>query len=93
VADGRDVAGGRDAAGGDAARDALFELAVARATAYLRARPPATPDPAGVRQALEPWALKTRFASRVDLDAVARAIAARPAGATRWRGGPTGGWG
>jgi hypothetical protein len=58
--------------------DPLFALALARAEAYLkRARPPADADPASIRRALEPWALKTRFASRVDLDALARALAER----------------
>jgi hypothetical protein len=97
---GDDVAGQDDAsddvAGDDAtgvSRDALFDLAVARADAYLRrARRPASNDPEDVRRALEAWALKTRFASRLDLAAVARAVAARPPGAARWRGGPGGGW-
>jgi hypothetical protein len=58
--------------------DALFELALERAGAYLeRARPPADASPEAIRRALEPWALRTRFASRVDLDALARAICER----------------
>lgn len=58
--------------------DPLFDLALARAEAYLkRARPPADAGPEAIRRALEPWALRTRFASRVDLDALARALAAR----------------
>jgi hypothetical protein len=56
--------------------DPLFALALARAEAYLkRARPPADASPAAIRRALEPWALRTRFASRVDLDELARALA------------------
>ncbi len=59
-------------------RDALFELALARAEAYLRrARRPATGDPAAIRRSLEVWSLKTRFASRFDLDEIARALAER----------------
>lgn len=73
-------------------RDALFDLAVARAAAYLRARPPAASTAAAIRQALEPWALRTRFATRVELDALARALALRPAAAARWRGGVAGRW-
>ena len=81
-------------------RGALFDLAVARADAYLRrARPPRAGDPAGLRRALEVWALKTRFASRVDLDEVVRALRLRPpdpvepaARRPRWRGGPSGSW-
>lgn len=65
-------------ADGPVAHGPLFELALARAAAYLeRARPPAGRDAGAIRRALEPWALRTRFASRVDLDALARALAAR----------------
>jgi hypothetical protein len=79
----------------------LFDLAVARADAYLRrARRPASAAPADLRRALEVWALKTRFASRVDLDEVARVLATRPpdpedpaAPRPCWRGGPSGAWG
>ena len=91
-------------------RAELFDLAVARADAYLRrarrrpspppSRAPAEPRrPADLRRALEVWALKTRFASRIDLDALARVLAARPADPEdpaaprpRWRGGPSGAW-
>lgn len=73
-------------------RDALFDLAVARAHAYLRARAPAATEPAALRAALAPWALRTRFANRVDLDALVRALAARPAAGGRWRGGVGGRW-
>lgn len=58
--------------------DPLFALALARAEAYLkRARPPADASPEAIRRALEPWALKTRFASRVDLSELARVLAER----------------
>lgn len=61
-----------------APHDPLFALALTRAEAYLkRARPPADASPEAIRRALEPWALKTRFASRVDLDALALALAER----------------
>ena len=81
-------------------RAALFDLAVARADAYLRrARRPISRTPADLRRALEVWALKTRFASRIDLDELARVLAARPADPEdpaaprpRWRGGPSGAW-
>jgi hypothetical protein len=59
-------------------RDALFELALERAEAYLRrARRPVSTEPAAIRAALEVWSLKTRFASRFDLDAIAEALAER----------------
>lgn len=93
-------------------RAELFDLAVARADAFLqRARRPPSSAPtesrrstevrrsAEVRRALEVWALKTRFASRIDLDQLARVLAARPADPEdpaaprpRWRGGPSGAW-
>lgn len=77
-----------------ASHDALFDLAVSRADSYLRrARRPASRDPADLRRALEVWALKTRFASRLALDEIARALASRPASAgVRWSGGRAGGW-
>ena len=98
MADDRSASGER---GAFSQRAELFDLAVARADAYLRrARPPRSSDPAGLRRALEVWALKTRFASRVDLDEVVRALRLRPpdpvepaAPRPRWRGGPTGSWG
>jgi hypothetical protein len=81
-------------------RAELFDLAVARADAYLRrARRPPSHAPADLRRALEVWALRTRFASRIDLDDLARVLAARPADPEdpaaprpRWRGGPSGAW-
>jgi hypothetical protein len=58
--------------------DPLFDLALARAEAYLkRARPPADASPEAIRRALEPWALRTRFASRIDLDELARVLTER----------------
>jgi len=77
-----------------ASRRALFDLAVARADAYARrARVPRASDPAVIARALEAWHLKTRFAARVPLAAVAAALAARPAGeGWVWQGGPEGGW-
>lgn len=77
-----------------ASRDALFELAIARAELYARrARVPLGRDAAGVARALEAWHLKTRFAGRVPLERVAAALAARPDGdGWVWRGGEGGGW-
>lgn len=78
----------------DAAGRALFDLAVARAAAYaLRARSPHPRDPAALARSLEVWHLKTRFAARVPLRAIAEALARRPAGeGWTWRGGPAGAW-
>lgn len=60
------------------AADALFALAVTRAESYLRrARAPERYDEAAILSALEPWLLRTRFASRIDARALARVLAAR----------------
>ena len=68
-------------------REALFELALERAEAYLRrARRPASTDPAAIRRALEVWSLKTRFAARFDLDEIAHAVAERAVAVPRRRG-------
>ena len=77
-----------------ASRRALFDLAVARADTYARkARVPRASDPAAIARALEAWHLKTRFAARVPLPAVAAALATRPTGdGWVWQGGPEGGW-
>jgi hypothetical protein len=77
-----------------ASRRALFDLAVARAHGYAaRARVPLGDDPTEIVRALEVWHLKTRFAGRVSLLAVAAALRARPPGeGWVWRGGPEGGW-
>jgi hypothetical protein len=57
------------------AHDPLFELALTRARSYLqRARVPLKQDEAGLLRQLEVWALKTRFASRVDLVRLARVL-------------------
>jgi hypothetical protein len=75
-------------------RDALFDLAMTRALAYARRTRALerAPDAAGLRRELELWALRTRFASRVDLDAVAARLLDAPPGEVHWRGGPDGGW-
>lgn len=67
------------------ARDELFDLAVNRADAYRRGTGPDAP--------LEAWHARTRFAARLDLEAVRRALAARPPGpGWHWAGGTAGAW-
>ena len=74
--------------GDNAARERLFELALARAEAYLqRARVPASRDPESIARALEAWALRTRFAQRIDLLELARVLAERPPGGAVYRDG------
>lgn len=73
------------------AREALFELAVARGLAYAQGLGLALGDPEALRRGLELWYLKTRFAYRVPLEEVVAALLRYP-GSGRWRGGPDGGW-
>lgn len=75
-------------------REALFELAVDRAARYA--------DRLGVlgcnasrealRDALELWYLRTRFAYRVPLGDVIRALEHYPGAGYVWRGGVDGDW-
>lgn len=77
------------------ARSELFDLAMNRALAYAR-RTRALERSADVRslaRELELWQLRTRFAFRLDLDAIAARLLAAPAtGDVHWQGGPDGGW-
>ncbi len=67
------------------ARDRVFDLAVNRAAAYRRG--------SGSEAPLEPWHARTRFAGRVDLEPVRRALESRPPeGEWHWEGGEAGGW-
>lgn len=67
------------------ARDELFDLAVNRADAFRRG--------AGADAPLEAWHARTRFAVRLDLEAVRRALATRPPGpGWHWAGGTAGSW-
>lgn len=74
------------------ARDALFDLAVARALSYALRTGPLPDTRGGVHAALEVWYLKTRFAYRVPLDGVIGALLAWPGGGATWRGGSEGDW-
>lgn len=69
---------------GGAAPDALFDLAVNRAAAALRG--------VGTPAALGAWHARTRFARRIPLDEIRRALAQKPMGEWHWTGGKNGGW-
>ncbi len=69
------------------APDALFDLAVNRAAAFVRGA-----RPTNLRAALSEWHARTRFARRVPLDPVLACLAARPEGEWHWAGGPGGAW-
>lgn len=82
------------------ARDELFDMAVNRAAEYaLRLALPLR-DEGKLRQGLELWYLKTRFAYRAPLEQVLRALAQRPqvpgpsgsGSDLAWRGGVDGAW-
>ncbi len=74
---------------------ALFDLAVNRASAALRGL-----HGEAEQRALRQWHARTRFARRVPLAEVARALALRPpqngreeeSGPWHWAGGPEGHW-
>lgn len=67
--------------------EALFDLAVNRAAAALRGA-----GGVGRAAALAAWHARTRFARRVPLADIQRALAQKPAGECHWQGGPDGGW-
>ena len=83
-----------DAPPPDEARPDLFDLAVNRALAFARRTPAAqhARDVDAMARALEPWALRTRFASRFDPRDVAARLLTAPPGDVHWAGGRRGGW-
>ena len=66
------------------AANAIFDLAVNRAAAFVRG--------AGPNASLEVWQTRTRFASRVNLELVRTALEGKPHGEYFWIGGETGAW-
>ena len=66
------------------AANAIFDLAVNRAAAFVRG--------AGPNASLEEWHTRTRFASRVNLELVRVALENKPNGDCFWIGGEAGGW-
>jgi hypothetical protein len=66
------------------AANAIFDLAVNRAAAFVRG--------AGPNASLEVWQTRTRFASRVNLGLVRAALESKPAGKHFWIGGEAGMW-
>ncbi len=75
----------------EAARAEVFDLAVSRALSYALKLGLDLQDAEALRQGLELWYLKTRFAYRTPLEAVVEALKSYPGGGS-WRGGPGGGW-
>ncbi len=66
------------------AHNAIFDLAVNRAAAFVRG--------AGPNASLEIWQTRTRFASRVNLELVRAALETKPEGKHFWIGGEAGDW-
>lgn len=67
------------------AQNAIFDLAVNRAAAFVRG--------AGSSVKLEAWHARTRFASRVNLEVIRTALETKPLeGEWHWSGGPSGSW-
>ena len=65
--------------------DAVFDLAINRAAAFLRG--------AGAQGRLSDWHAKTRFAARVDLERIQAVLSTMPKdGAWHWAGGSDGAW-
>jgi hypothetical protein len=67
------------------AQNAIFDLAVNRAAAFVRG--------ASSSVNLEAWHARTRFASRVNLEMIRTALETKPpAGEWYWSGGASGSW-
>jgi hypothetical protein len=66
------------------APDAIFDLAVNRAAAFVRG--------AGSSVNLDAWHARTRFASRVNLQDIRAALEQKPMGDWYWSGGLNGSW-
>ena len=66
------------------AANAIFDLAVNRAAAFIRG--------AGPNASLQVWQTRTRFASRVNLELVRAALETKLDGDWSWFGGEAGAW-
>lgn len=72
-------------------RAELFDLAVNRSLSYVQKTGLDISDPQKLRQGLELWYLKTRFAYRISLDEIIEVLQTHP-GHGKWRGGKHGSW-
>lgn len=72
-------------------RDALFDLAVNRSLSYANKVGLETNDKEKLKQGLELWYLKTRFAYRIPLDEIVTILQGYP-GKGEWVGGKGGEW-
>lgn len=74
------------------ARDALFDLAVNRACAYLLRFGPGGALGEARGRRLETWYRSTRFAYRIPLERVLECLESYPGPGHFWRGGEAGAW-
>jgi hypothetical protein len=72
-------------------RDTLFDLAVNRSLSYVQSLNIETRDTETLRQRLEIWYLKTRFAYRISLEDIVEVLQSY-SGSGNWAGGKNGGW-
>jgi hypothetical protein len=72
-------------------RDSLFDLAVERALSYTKSLNVSTQNKEGLKNHLELWYLKTRFAYRIPLDDIVEVLQRYPGQGT-WSGGKDGSW-
>ena len=70
----------------------LFDAAINRALTYALRLGVPLDDPAALRQGLEVWYLKTRFAYRVPLNDVLNTLSRCPDTSFTWSGGLDGQW-
>ena len=73
-------------------RDALFDLAVNRSLQYAARLGVLRQGEKKLKEGLELWYLKTRFAYRVPLETVVETLQTYPGGEHYWVGGAGGGW-
>jgi len=73
-------------------RDTLFDLAVNRALSYALRLGVVLDDAGVLRNGLELWYLKTRFAYRIPLDEVVATLESYPGEDSSWQGGKSGSW-
>ena len=73
-------------------RDALFDLAINRSLQYAARLGVLSQGEERLRDGLELWYLKTRFAYRVPLGRVVKILQTYPGGEVYWTGGREGGW-
>lgn len=96
MGDAHDAHNAEDAPGTGAAanpaHDRLVDLAINRAASYAQRLGALGAPPERLRERLELWYLRTRFAYRVPLPRVVAALTRHPGGEAHWRGGFEGGW-